>query len=102
MKALRIFYDSGGTIIGNIGLEGSGVFPYTKAKQLKDYPAGTKCLEIDEPAEINSFLHSEGNRITGGVLEIGTPIISPAPKPIRNLAAEIDELRAEIELLKKG
>lgn len=96
MKAIRIFYGIDGKILGNCGLEGLSEFPYSAEIQLKEFPSGTECLEIDNPEAIDFFLHSEGNYIKDSALVIGTPIISPPPKPPRDLAAEIDALKAKL------
>jgi len=84
MNALRIFYNETGGIIGNCGLEGPGIFPYSIEVMLEGYPEGTQCLEIDNSATVDLFFHSEGSYVEDGVLVLGTPIeipISPPPEP---------------------
>jgi len=81
MKALRIFYNESGVIIGNCGLEGPGEFPYSIETQLEGYPEGMRCLEIEDISTIELFLHSEGSYIANGLLILGTPIEPSLPSP---------------------
>jgi len=100
MKAIRIFYNQAGEILGNCGLEGPGDFPYPVAKMIEKYPANIRCLEIQDNSIIDRFLTAEGNRIENDSLQLGTPITSPPLPPMRDIFTELDGLKADVEKLK--
>jgi hypothetical protein len=94
VKALRIFYNQNSEIIWTHGLEGTGVFPTTAEDDLKALPVGTQCLEITDPELIRAFNASSTNTIQDGKLIIGKPDPIIPPEPIRDLEAELDDLKA--------
>ena len=101
MKKLRIFYDESGQVIYTHGLEGPGKFPETKSEDLLNYPKGTKCIEKVSESIIESFMASDDNKVENGKLIVGIPRpFIPIPEP-RDLQAELDALKSEVEELKK-
>ena len=81
MNALRIYYDTLGTIIYHIGLEGDGDFPKTIEQELSELPEGTDCLAITDPIVIESYYHKINNSIVNGELVLGDDPPPPLPKP---------------------
>lgn len=115
-KALRVFYrKSDNKIVWTHELRGTGEFPTTVEIDLSQIP-GTmpdgktplrgviddyECIEELDSQKASAFLASDTNAVVNGKLIIGNPRSIIIPQSSRNLAAEIDELKAKIKKLEK-
>ena len=97
IKTIRIFYKDN-EVIRTLGLSGLGAFPYSEAKNLEEYPSGTKCLTLDE-SKIDAFLASDDNQVIDDAVVIGSPRPTLLPKPARDLAAELTAQDERIKVL---
>ena len=111
MKAVRVFYrKADNSIVWYHALEGSGKFPnsieddLTKLPQqrvgtilLGGYPNLYAGIEENDPSKADAFLASDNNQIIDDVLVTGTPRPVVTPPPPRDLAAELDKLKAKLK-----
>ena len=120
-KKLRVFYrKSDSQIVWNSSLEGKGVFPRAVGEELEMLPEikigatltseGTplggkpedySCIEVTDQPTISAFVASDSNTVVKGKLVTGQPRPIVVPEPPRDLAAEIDKLKAKVADLEK-
>ncbi len=114
-KAVRVFYrKSDNQIVWQYELRGPGEFPITVKDSLIEIPNKMPdgetqlggewqeyaCIEELDSEKAVAFLASNENQIINDQLIIGTPRIIPEPIPPRDLEAELDENKAELDALK--
>lgn len=115
-KAIRVFYrKADNEIVWYHELRGAGEFLTTIGEDLGEIPSKMPdgetplggipedyaCVEESDTQRTDKFLASDDNKVVDGKLVIGTPRPVVEPTPARDLAAEIDELKAKVEKLEK-
>ena len=120
-KKLRVFYrKSDSQIVWNSSLEGKGVFPRAVGEELEmlpeikigatltseGTPLGGKpedyaCIEVTDQSIISAFMASDSSTVIKGKLVTGIPRPIIEPIPPRDLAKEIDALKAKVTELEK-